>query len=378
MDALKRRIGFLCAHPTAANLLMILFIALGVLTMGDLTRETLPDFSTNAVQITAVYPGAVAQDVEMSVCRRIEEAIEEISHIDEVRSTARENSGRVVVDMSDDGNIIEFLNDIKTEVEAINDFPAEVEDVIVKRINRTDQVVSIAVTGPMSPVHLKLYCEDLKDRLKQLNLVSQVEVLGFSDHEYLVEIPFYTLMRLGLSILDIQNAVRSQSMDLPAGSLETSDVDLLIRFTEERRTIHELEDLIVISGITGAEIRLGDIAKISDRFMDEENQIIFNGKRAGLLQINKTKSEDALDILDGVNEFIEKERRQSPSGISLVLTQNISKIVRDRLQMLVKNGIAGLILVFFAMVLFFPFRFSFWVAMGLPVSFLLTFFFMKH
>jgi len=139
-----------------------------------------------------------------------------------------------------------------------------------------------------------------------------------------------------------------------------------------------LETLIVISSETGAEIRLGQIAKISDRFKDDEDKILFDGKRAGILQINKTKSEDALRIMDEVTQFIEKEEARAPSGVSFSITQNVSKIVRDRLGMLTKNAVQGLILVFLAMLLFFPFGFSFWVAMGLPVSFFLTFFFMKQ
>jgi len=368
----------MCAHPTGANLLMLLFIALGLISVTGLKRETFPDFSANAVEVTVTYPGATAEDVESSVCRRIEDAVDKVTNVSEVRSTAMENRGMVVVEMVDEGNIIEFLNDIKTEVEAINDFPEDVEDVIVKRVNRTDQVVSVAVTGPMSPVHLKFYCEELKDRLKAMGRVSQVDVLGFSDHEFLIEIPRYKMMQMGLSVSDIEGAVSSQSLDIPAGSLKTKDSDILIRFTEERKTRHALENIVVVSGKTGVEIRLGDIARISDRFKDEENKILFDGKRAGLLRINKSKSDDTLRVLDAVTAFFNKERASAPLGVTFTITQNVSKVVRDRLRMLTVNGIEGLVLVFFAMLLFFPFNFSFWVAMGLPVSFLLSFFFMKH
>lgn len=378
MNSLKRVISFMCAHPTASNLLMMLFIALGAISVLDLKRETLPDFSIDAVQITVAYPGATAEDVESSVCKRIEDAIDSVTNIAEVRSTASENLASVVVEMIEGNDIIEFLNDVKTEVEAIGDFPKEVEDVIVKRVNRTDRVVSVAVTGPMSPLHLKAYCEDLKDQLKRLDRVSQVDILGFSDHEFLIEIPFYNMMRLGLSVSDIEEAVAAQNLDLPAGSLETAESDILIRFSEERTTRHDLETLIVISSETGAEIRLEEIAKISNRFMNDEDKILIDGKRAGILQISKAKSEDALRIMDAVTKFIEEEETHAPSGVSFTITQNVSKIVRDRLRMLTKNALQGLVLVFLAMLVFFPFGFSFWVAMGLPVSFFLTFFFMKQ
>lgn len=374
----KAMISYLAAHPTAANLLMVLFLALGAISVGDLKRETFPDFSVNAIEITVSYPGATAEDVESSICRRIEDAIDSVSHIAEVKSTAMENRARVVVEMVDNGDIIQFLNDIKTEVEAISDFPDSVEDVIVKRINRTDPVVSIAVTGPMDPVHLKFFCEALKDRIKQIDLISQVELKGFSSQEFSLEIPFYEMMRLGVSVADIESVVKAQNIDMPAGSLKTRDADILIRFSEERRSVRELGELIVVSSGTGARIRLAEIATITDRFKDEEDKILFNGERAGILQINKTKTEDALDIMDAVTAFLEEERTMAPPGVSFVLTQNLSKIVRDRLQMLIKNAVQGLVLVFIAMVIFFPFKFSFWVVMGLPVSFSLTFFVMKH
>ncbi len=378
MTSFKQLISSMCAHPTASNLLMLLFIALGAISVTDLKRETFPDFSLNAVQVTAVYPGASAGDVESSVCRRIEDAIESVSNIHETTSTAMENQAAVTIEMLEGNDIVEFLNDIKTEVESISDFPKEVEDVVVKRVNRTDQVVSIAVTGPMSPVHLKLYCEDIKKRLKQLDKVSQVDILGFSDQEFLIEIPFYNMMHMGLSVSDIEAAVAARNLDLPAGSLKTRDTDVLIRFSEERSTLEALRDLTIISSDSGSSMRLGDIALISDRFKDDEDQVIFDGKRAGVLQINKTKAEDALRIMDEVAEFIEKEQAAAPPGVLFAITQNSSKIVRDRLQMLIKNAWQGLVLVFLAMLLFFPLGFSFWVAMGLPVSFFLTFFFMKQ
>jgi HAE1 family hydrophobic/amphiphilic exporter-1 len=378
MNAFKGMVSYLADHPTAANLLMVLFLALGAISIGDLKRETFPDFSVNAVEITAFYPGATAEDVEASICRRMEDAIDSVSHISEVKSTAMESQARVVVEMVEGGDIIQFLNDIKTEVEAISDFPDSVEDVIVKRINRTDPVTSIAVTGPMGPVHLKFFCEELKNRIKQIDQISQVEIKGFSSHEFLVEIPFYNMMRLGLSLKDIESAISSQNIDLPAGNLKTGDSDILIRFTEERSSVRELGQLVVVSSGTGARIRLSEIARITDRFENEEDKILFNGERAGILQINKTKAEDALDIMDAVIAFLEKERKMAPPDVSFVLTQNVSKIVRDRLEMLQKNAVQGLILVFIAMVIFFPFRFSFWVVMGLPVSFAMTFFIMKH
>jgi HAE1 family hydrophobic/amphiphilic exporter-1 len=378
VNGLKTWLTALTAHPTAANLLMLLFILLGLMTVGDIRRETFPDFASTEVQVTAAYPGATAEDVESAVCERIEEAVESVSNLVKISSEASEGLAKVRLEMRDGADPVEFLNDIKTEVEAIRNFPDEIEDLIVKRLNKTDQVLSIGVTGPMSEPHLKLYCEELKKKIKQLPLVSQVDILGFSEHQLLVEVPFYNIMRFGLSVADIQRVVENQSIDSPSGTIETEDTDYLIRFTEERRTVHELGELVVASNNRGNEIKLKDIARITDRFEDKENAILLNGERAGLLQINKNKSEDAIAIMDQIKRFIEDEKRASPPGVELIITQNISKVVRDRLNMLTINGLQGLVLVFFTLWLFFNIRISFWVAMGLPVTFLLTFFFMKQ
>lgn len=375
---MKAWLSTLAAHPTAANLLMLLFILLGLMTIGDIRRETFPDFASTEVQVTAAYPGATAEDIESAVCERIEEAVESVSNLVKIHSEASEGMAKVTLEMRDGADPVEFLNDIKTEVEAIRDLPDETEDLIVKRLNKTDQVLSIGVTGPMSEPHLKLYSEDLKKRIKQLPLVSQVDILGFSQHQILIEIPFYNIMRLGLSVSDIQQVVQSQSIDSPSGTIETEDTDYLIRFTEERRTVYELGELVVASNSMGNEVKLKDIARITDRFEDKENSIFLNGKRAALLQINKNKSEDAIAIMDQIKKFVEDEKKAAPPGIELITTQNISEVVRDRISMIMVNGLQGLALVFLTLWLFFNIRISFWVAMGLPVTFLLTFFFMKQ
>ena len=178
------------------------------------------------------------------------------------------------------------------------------------------------------------------------------------------------LTRYGLSLSDITSAIGNQSVDLPAGILETRDADFMIRFADERKGVQEYEDLVVVSGKTGAELRLGDISDISDRFESDEDKIWFNGLRAGQLTIAKNKGEDALRVMEAINTFLDRERAEMPPGVTLEITRNITKIVRDRLDMLISNGIQGFVLVFLTMWLFFNIRLSFWVVMGLPVSFM--------
>ncbi len=377
MSEKRSFIGFFAGHPTAANLFMFIFLTLGILSLPRLIRETFPDFDPTEVEIVIPYPGATAEDVEEAICQRIEDAVDGITNVEEVRSTARENRGRVVVEMVEGGNMQEFLDDIKTEVEAIDDFPDQVETPVIQQLGRKDAVVSVAVSGPMSLPHLKLYCEQLKDRMLRDPHIALVRIEGFSDHQIRIEVPADKLMQYGLSMTDITDVIARQNIDLPAGTVLTRDADVLVRFADQRRGVEEYRDLVVVSGKTGAEVRLGDLAQVLDTFELDEDKFIFDGKRSGKLVVEKTGSEDSLRILDAVQNFIALETDKAPPGVSLKLTENSTKIVRDRLSMLVENGIQGLILVFAVMWLFFNIRLSFWVSMGLPVSFMGSFFLMS-
>jgi multidrug efflux pump subunit AcrB len=186
------------------------------------------------------------------------------------------------------------------------------------------------------------------------------------------------LRQYGISITDLANIIRAQNIDLPSGAVKTAERDFLVRFTDQRRNARDLKQLIVIGAAgSGGELRLGDIARISDRFELDEEKYLYNGKRAALLQVNKTKAQDTLDVMDAVATFVSREQQMAPPGVRFSVTRNTSSIVRDRLRMLLKNGAQGLILVFLVMWLFFRLRFSFWVSAGLPISFLGGLFFMS-
>ena len=365
-------IRYFAAHPTAANLLMAAFLVVGIIAAPTVKRETFPDIPARNVEVAVIYPGATSEEVEEAICQRIEDAIESIKNIEEISCEARENRGTAKIKMIEGKDFDDFLNDIKTEVDAIDTFPDEAEDPVVRKLNQIDFVASLAVTGPMSPTDLKAYAEQLKDEMLESDDISQVKVTGFSDHQIRIEIPAQTLRQYGLSVSDIATTIANQSIDLPAGTIETSESDVLIRFSDERRNPLEFNDLVVIGAASGAEIRLGDIAKITDLFELNETKIIFNGQRAAILEVSKTKAEDTLNVIGAVKDFIDIQKQTAPPGVVFEITRDISSIVEDRLSLLIRNGSQGLVLVFLTLWLFFSFRFSFWVAMGFPVSFMGT------
>ncbi|GAB4151213.1 MAG: efflux RND transporter permease subunit [Planctomycetota bacterium] len=366
-------IRFFAAHPTAANLLMIGIIIMGLMTLPNLERETFPEFESTRVSIRAGYPGASAQEVEEAVAQRIENALEGVNYVKEVQTTCVEGSVSVRVEMAEGGEITTFLDDIKSEVESITEFPDEVEDIVVSIDDRTERVVSVAVTGPMSDIALKNYCDDLKDKFLSLPEVSQATVSGFPERQIRIEVDDETLAGFGVTIAQLARQISSQSVNLPAGTMEARGRSFLLRFDDARESVHEFESLIVISD-SGAERKLGELAKITEGFVDDDSKSLYNGKRAGIITIYKTKTDDALVVYDAVLEYLEVLRKEAPKGVSLELTSDFSKIIRERISMITNNAIQGLVLVFLSMWFFFGLRTAFWVAVGLPVSFLGAFY----
>lgn len=362
-------IRYFADHPTAANLLVALFLILGVAAAPTLKRETFPDIPPDEVEVRVVYRGAGAEEVEEAICRRIEDAVDEVNDVAELRCEAREGLATAIVEMAEGGDFDRLLNEVQTEIDAIDDFPADVEAPTVRQLGQTDFVAAIAVTGPMPAPDLKVYAERLKDRLRRIAGVATIGLRGFSDHQIRVEVRAQTLRQYGLSVADVAAAIGRQNVRLSAGTIEAADRDVLLRFDDERRSAAALRELIVVGGAGGAEIRLGEVATVTDRFELDEDKILFNGARAALLEVHKRRDADTLDVVDAVRAFLDDERRRAPPEMALTLTQDISSIVRDRLTMLLRNGAQGLLLVLLTLTLFFSLRVAFWVAMGLPVSF---------
>lgn len=363
-------IRFFAAHPTIANLLMILFLAAGLFVSPTLLRETFPRANLSEVEISVPYPGARPEEVETAICERIENALDAVTGIDRQSCEARENLARSVVKMREGNNFQSFVADVKSEVDAITDFPERAETATVRPLGLTDFVASVAITGPKTRTDLNAYAEQIRTDMLRWGGIPRVEIRGFSTRELQIDLRPADLQKFGVSVADIARAVQASSLDLPAGSIETTTETLLIRVAEERRSPATLAALIVRSSAQGGQVRLGDIADISEGFAQDDDVILFDGQPAAILDITKTRAEDSLRTLDALKAFLETERAQTPPGIALEITADGATVVRERLTLVVVNGLQGLALVFLVLWLFFGFRFAFWVAMGLPVSFM--------
>ncbi len=363
-------IRYLTLHPTLANLLMIGFLAAGLFTAPNLLRETFPQADQDEVQITIPYPGARPEDVENAICERLENALDAVTGIQTQSCEAREGLALSVVQMREGDDYQAFLANVTSEVEAIHDFPDRAEDAQIKSLGQTSFVASVALTGPTSRPELKEYAEQIRTRMLRWGGIPKVDIKGFSTRQLQIGLKPAALRQFNVSVSDVARAIQANSVALPAGDMTTQTETLLIRVDDERQNIADLADLVVRSSTSGGHVLLGDIAEITEDFEQDDNTIRFDGKPAAILDISKTRTEDSLRIMDTLQAFLESERAQAPPGVTLAISADAVSVVRERLGLVMSNGIQGLVLVLGVLWLFFGVRFSFWVAMGLPVSFM--------
>lgn len=371
-------IRFFTAHPTAANLLMIVALLAGLFTLPNLKRETMPVVKSYEVQIQVPYPGASPSDIETAICLSLEDAIDGIGFIDEKRCEAKQNIGLMTIKMSEQGDFDKFLDDIKSAVGGINDLPSDSETPIINEMGRTQPVVKVALTANLPRPELKQLAEQLKQQMLQNPMIPLVDIEGFSDRQYQIQVSSNKLRQYGLSLQQLANVVAKQDIDLPVGTIETDHVAQQLRFSDERRSPSDLAKLVILKGKQGSEVTLGDIATIVDTFELSEDKVFFNGVSAAFLKVSKNTADDSLKVLDAVKTFIAKKQTQLPNGVHFNLTEDTTSIVKDRIHLLVTNAWQGLLLVFAVMWLFFTIRYAFWVVMGLPVSFLASFYILAH
>tara|TARA_R110001583_G_scaffold8952_2_gene42247 strand:- start:31454 stop:34558 length:3105 start_codon:yes stop_codon:yes gene_type:complete len=370
-------IAYFIKHPTAANVVMFAILLLGVLSLPKLQRDTFPVTPTKNVEIRVAYPGASPQEVAQEICEPLEESLDSLSGINELQCDARENIAIANAEMSSGENIDSFTTDIQQQINSISVFPDRVEQISVTKLDRTATIASIAITGKLSAYDLYLYAQQVKQRLKANTSIAQVSLKGFSSQEIEIRVSDWLLKQYDISISDLSRLVEQQSISLPAGLLTNQLEQANVRFNQKNTSEQQFRDSIVKSSNGGTQLHLGDIAEIQQKFTLAEDKILFNGERAALLEISKNYNQDSLKVREVIQTLLEKERTIAPEGLTLTITQDVSVNIKERLRILTSNGLQGLVLVFLVMWAFFNIRFSFWVAMGLPVSFLGSIFVMN-
>jgi multidrug efflux pump subunit AcrB len=369
-------IGWFSKNPVAANLLMILILAGGALSITTVKQEVFPEIALDLITVTIPYLGASPEEVEEAVCVRVEEAIQGLEDIEKITSTASEGVAVVVVELVLGADTRRVLEDIKSRVDAIDTFPEETEQPLITELTNQRQVIDIAVSGKADERTLRHLAEQVRDDLPMLPAITLTRISNARPYEVSIEVPEHTLRRYGLSLQQVADAVRRSSLDLPGGSVKTSGGEILLRTKGQAYLGREFEQIPVLTRPDGTHLRLGDVANVVDGFEDTDQFTRFDGDPAILVSVFRVGNQDALSIGQAVADYVEEAQARMPEGTKLTIWNDASLVLKGRRDLLLKNGTGGLILIFLTLALFLKLRLAIWVAVGLVISFMGTFWLM--
>ena len=357
-------------NPIAANLLMLIFVAGGLISLYSLHKEEFPNIEPGIVQVQVPYLGAAPEEVEAAVCIRIEEAIEGVEGMDRVFSIALEGMCNVLIEVLPDTNITTVLNDIKGNVDAISTFPAETEKPIVSSLQFRGRIMSLAIHGDTDETTLKLLGEEIRDDIAAMEGISQVSVYYARPWEISIEVSEQTLRQYNLTMTQIADAIRGSSLDMPGGSIKTLGGEILLRTKGQAYRGHEYENIVVVTRPDGTNITLGDIAEVKDAFQEGFLKAKFDDKPAVSVTVFRVGTEDTLAAAQTVKNYIASKRPYLPKGVDLSIWTDESIELERRIDALTRNAYAGLTLVLLILTLFLRFKVALWVAAGIPIAIL--------
>ena len=371
---MKGFIRWAISNGPGVNALMIALMAIGGFSLWRMQREVFPAFELEIVMISVPYPGATPTDTEEAICQKIEEAIRSIDGIKKVTSIAQEGSGFVLAELrSDVRDVQKIMSEIDREVNRIPSFPRLAEDPQIQQITFRDAAIRVGIVGPQDrsrPAELKLreVTENVRDDVLTLSAVSSASIMGTRPYQIDVEIPEGTLRSYGLTLDRVAAILRDRNIELPGGQLKAEGQEILLRAMNKGRYGEEIGRLPLVTQPGGVVLTVNDLGAVRDEFEDITAVGEINGEPAMVVNVERTKSEDLLAMVDEVREYV--DQKTLPEGFRFVVWGDSSTEVRGRLALLSRNGLQGLLLVFLVLTLFLEMRLAFWVALGIPISIL--------
>jgi len=365
---MKRFIAIVIRNTVLVNVLMILIFLLGWASSIFMVKELFPEISVDAISVSVPYPGADPAEVEEGISRKIEEAIDGMEGLKRYRTVSSENMSTSIIEIKEGYGVDEIYTDIRSVMDTISTFPVDAEKPIIREVTLNSEVILMAIWGDQDEKVLKEFGEIIKNELQALPGISQVGISGSRDYEIAIEISEEKLREYGLSLNQISEAVRKGSINLTGGNLRTTGEEIRLRTVGRNYTAKEFSEVVVLAKPNGDIVTLGQIADINDGFVEDRLIPRFNGHSCVMITIEKTPSEDAIAIVETLDEYLESRLKRLPEGIQMTPWADFTKIIEARIDLLVKNGCVGLIIVFLSLWFFLDLRLSFWVTLGIPIS----------
>ncbi|MEQ9437736.1 MAG: efflux RND transporter permease subunit [Cyclobacteriaceae bacterium] len=362
-------IAYMARNPLAANLLMLIFVVGGAWTMMNVQKEVYPEYQLDIVEISVVYPGAAPAEVEQGILLPVEETVRGIQGIREVVSTAEEGSGNVAIELVPGTERMKAFQEIDQAIARIRTFPDEIEEPEIRLQIEQRSVMQVGVYGGDDIWTLRQLAERLRDRLLSNDQITQVEIDNVPEYVTHVEIPRHRLREYGLTLGQVANIIRQSSEDVPAGAVEASTGEILLRLKERKQWAEEFGQIEIITAPSGATVTLADLADITDGFEEEGFHAQFNQQPSVDLEIYRVGAQSPLEIAEVVQLILKDFETSLPPGIQTRIDSNAAEDYSDRLSLLTENGVMAIVIVLVILALFLEYKLAFWVMMGMAISF---------
>ena len=363
-------IAWMARNAIAANLFMIILVVGGIWTAFHIQKEVYPQYELDIVSVSVGYPGAAPAEVEQGILQPIEEAVRGVQGIMEITSQAREGRGSVTIELVAGTDRGKAFQDIDQAVNRIRTFPDDIEQPEVSLRAQQRSVMDIGLYGDVNIGTLRSLAEQLRDRLLSDPAITQVELGNVPEYMTHIEIPQHRLREYGITLRDVARVIVASSEDIPAGSVETGTGEILLRMKERKQWADEYGRIVIIPSEGGGGVTLADLAKVTDGFEEGGFHERFNRQLTVGADIYRIGNQSPLEIAEAVENIMADFETTLPPGVKYRIDSNSAEDYKDRLFLLIENGVLAFVIVLLILAMFLEFRLAFWVMMGMAISFI--------
>ena len=361
-------IAVFASHPVACNLLMAIMLLVGAWALTRLNTQFFPTFDIDFITIGVKWTGASAEDVEAAITDPIERELVGLDTVREMTSNSSRGSSSIRLEYEEGTDMAVALEQVKERVASIRNLPGAADEPVITRVVNYEPVARLLVTGPDGQ-NLRPIVREIERDLIEIG-IAKVDIVGLPLEEIAVQVPSAALRELDMSLADIARRVATSSVDLPAGSIGRDETSKQLRTLDQQRDEAGFERLALRSRDDGRFLALGDVATVERRARKGEIRTLYEGRPSVSLLLSRAETSDSLESARALHEWLDERRGQWPPGVEVLAYDESWELIRERTVLLLKNGAGGLVLVVAVLFLFLNTRVAFWVAVGIPVSFM--------
>ncbi|MEX0372337.1 efflux RND transporter permease subunit [Spiribacter roseus] len=355
-------------HRVAPHLVMILMILGGLFATSRMNVQFFPNFSIDVITVSVVWSGASAEDVERGITEPLEERLRAVPDVSKMTSTSAQGIATITLEFIEGTDTVLALADVREQVDSFRNFPANAESPQISRAPEFDPVGRVLVHGDVDRSALRTWADQFERELVQRG-IDRISVNGMPDQQISVAVPAQRIPSLDLSLPQLSDRIASRSTDIPAGEFGSLDGGRELRAVEQRRDVLGFDELPVVSD-PRSSLTLGSIASIREEPRPDSVLMRHDGAPAIELVLQRAQHGDSLESAQALEQWVADTRPRLPANLELTLYDQSWQLIRDRINLLVSNGLGGLVLVLILLYLFLPARVAFWVAVGIPSAFL--------